>query len=266
MDLQRIPANDISRGTFGIAKVRTTFAGAFSIMTAKAYNHANMISARRDRRYVQLQTRTDPEALSILASVMGVTQEVRILVTDNLSFSDVYSQTINQRRLVQEVYDKRVLHRMLGMEPGIVVSSRLSEKRFSGKDTREAADSVKAAWEEADNSFDANYRHVAEPEEEGRYGIDSRLPPRKRRRLDNKMDAHVYISDDDDDDDDDPEVDDAALLVHTAGDSDNGSAVVPDGSEEEDAYDLGDVDEDADSKHERVRRTRSYWLSKGIGV
>lgn len=48
-------------------------------MTAKAYHHANIIAARRNRRYVQLQGRSDPEALSILGSVMGVTQEVRVL-------------------------------------------------------------------------------------------------------------------------------------------------------------------------------------------
>ena len=57
-----------------------TFAGAFSIMTAKAYNHAGMIAARRERRYVRLQSSYDPEGLSILGGVMGVTQEVSALV------------------------------------------------------------------------------------------------------------------------------------------------------------------------------------------
>lgn len=71
-----MPANDISRGSFGIAKVRTTLAGAHSIMTAAAYVHASYISARREGRYVQLSSRKNPEDMSILASVMGVTQEV----------------------------------------------------------------------------------------------------------------------------------------------------------------------------------------------
>ncbi len=71
-------ANDISRGTYGIAKVRTTLAGAYNIMAAAMYMHATYISARRERRYVRLQDRVHPEDMSILSSVMGVTQEVSV--------------------------------------------------------------------------------------------------------------------------------------------------------------------------------------------
>lgn len=73
------PANDISRGSFGIVKVRTTLAGAHSIMTAAAYVHASYINAHREGRYVQLSSHKNPEDMSILASVMGVTQEVSCL-------------------------------------------------------------------------------------------------------------------------------------------------------------------------------------------
>ena len=72
-----ITANDISRGSYNIAKVRTTLAGAHGIMTAAAYAQASIISARREGRTVRLRPAPEPEDMSILASVMGVTQEVR---------------------------------------------------------------------------------------------------------------------------------------------------------------------------------------------
>ena len=58
--------------------MRTTLAGAHGIMTAAAYAQASIISARREGRTVRLRSTTEPEELSILASVMGVTQEVSI--------------------------------------------------------------------------------------------------------------------------------------------------------------------------------------------
>jgi non-canonical poly(A) RNA polymerase PAPD5/7 len=69
--------NDISRGTFAIAKVRTTFAGAHGILTAAAYLRAGLISARRNGRSINLRGYFSPDDMSILSSVMGVTQEVR---------------------------------------------------------------------------------------------------------------------------------------------------------------------------------------------
>lgn len=73
-------ANDISRGSYNIAKVRMTLAGAHGIMTTAAYLQAGWISARRDRRRVRLADDFNAEELSILAKVMGVTQEVSRIV------------------------------------------------------------------------------------------------------------------------------------------------------------------------------------------
>ena len=67
--------NDISRGSYQIAKVRATLAGAHGIMTTSAYLRAGYIESRRRRRIVHLQQSSNPEEMSILASVMGVTQE-----------------------------------------------------------------------------------------------------------------------------------------------------------------------------------------------
>lgn len=55
-----------------------TLAGAHSIMTASAFMHANFIASRKSGRRVDFHTRKNPEDMSILASVMGVTQEVRL--------------------------------------------------------------------------------------------------------------------------------------------------------------------------------------------
>ena len=62
-----------------------TLAGAHGIMTTTAYLRAGWISARRDRRRVRLADDFDAEELSILAKVMGVTQEVIRIVMSPLA-------------------------------------------------------------------------------------------------------------------------------------------------------------------------------------
>ncbi|KAI6008653.1 hypothetical protein EDC04DRAFT_2548257, partial [Pisolithus marmoratus] len=92
------PTNDISRGSFGIAKVRQAFAGAFEIMQATAFLRAGILDSRREGRDYPLRPHRDPGDLSILSKILGVTQE-----------------TINNRRLRQEVYDEKILHHLLGV-------------------------------------------------------------------------------------------------------------------------------------------------------
>ncbi|KAG6839849.1 hypothetical protein C0991_011085 [Blastosporella zonata] len=65
---------------------------------------ADRLAARNGRSF---SLRDEPEGLSILSSLMGVTQE-----------------TINHRKLMQELYDKRVLHNLLGSTSAL--SSTLS--------------------------------------------------------------------------------------------------------------------------------------------
>jgi hypothetical protein len=68
-------ANDISKGSFGIQKVRTTFAGAHGILTAAAYLRAGMMRSRDNGRSFSFRGH-DSEDASILANILGVTQEV----------------------------------------------------------------------------------------------------------------------------------------------------------------------------------------------
>ncbi|KAI0005940.1 hypothetical protein BJV74DRAFT_760958 [Russula compacta] len=69
--------NDISKGSYNIVRVRQTFAGAHGIMTAAAYMKASVLNSRRSGRSVKLRGYAAPIDLSILSSVLGVTQEVR---------------------------------------------------------------------------------------------------------------------------------------------------------------------------------------------
>jgi non-canonical poly(A) RNA polymerase PAPD5/7 len=69
-------ANDISRGSFGIAKVRTTLAGAYGILSATTYLRAGVLEARREGRLFKLRHKYHSEELSILSTVVGVTLEV----------------------------------------------------------------------------------------------------------------------------------------------------------------------------------------------
>ncbi|PCH37934.1 hypothetical protein WOLCODRAFT_148891 [Wolfiporia cocos MD-104 SS10] len=182
-------SNDISKGSYGIAKVRTTFAGAHGIMTAAAYLHAGIMSSKRGGRYVSLRDTINPEEMSILASVMGVTQE-----------------TINHRRLVQEVYNRKVLHQMLGITPQTGLSAKAppsSEPKGKGRINKER---VKSAWEdtETDMKLGSEARNdknaAVRVREEDRYQLEKRLqPPRKRRRLDRESDGHAVFTTDDED-------------------------------------------------------------------
>ncbi|KAG1762629.1 hypothetical protein EDD22DRAFT_559778 [Suillus occidentalis] len=93
-------SNDISKGSYGIAKVRQTLAGAHGIMTSMAFMRAGILGARREGRTYPLRRHGEPEDMSILSSILGVTQE-----------------TLNNRLLIQEVYDQRSLHKLLGTSP-----------------------------------------------------------------------------------------------------------------------------------------------------
>jgi hypothetical protein len=73
-------ANDISSGSYNFHKVRTAFAGAYGILTSTAYLRAGILSSRQDGRAVHLRSRYEPEDLSILSTVMGITQEVRFIL------------------------------------------------------------------------------------------------------------------------------------------------------------------------------------------
>ncbi|KAH7929632.1 hypothetical protein BV22DRAFT_1056505 [Leucogyrophana mollusca] len=239
------PSNDISKGSYGIGKVRQTLAGAHGIMTTTAFLRAGMLSSRRDGRSYPLRRHNDPEDLSILSSILGVTQE-----------------TINNRLLLQEVYDQRSLHRLLGVVPkaavvpAIVPIDENKNENTHSQSTR-GATIIENAWSEADMELESGeerhtngvHRDEQEGEETGRYHIEERRPS-KRRKEGSWKDEHpmVFTTDDEDDEPHEYSEDEA----------------------EYQAYDIRDKlleDDESDSseRKSRMSRRRSYWLSKGIG-
>ena len=253
-------ANDISRGSYNFARVRATLAGAHGIMTAAAFAQANIISARREGRTVQLRPITEAEDMSILASVMGITQEVSIPVVEDGSTSviDHHRKTINHRRVVQEVYDRQVLHRMLGVTPK---ASLTDEDAVQGVSRTAGAASVEAAWGAADTTLDAADSIGSEDEMvESRYEIESRKqPPKKRRRVGTRADEDitlhtVYTTDEDEEE--------HSTTHQPRGDEDGVT-------DEEKEYDLSALDADHHDPGGGPGRTeaanrRSYWLSKAM--
>jgi non-canonical poly(A) RNA polymerase PAPD5/7 len=67
-------ANDIASGSFGFAKVRTTFAGAHNILAATAFQRAAAMKARSSGKRHDMGS--SHESWSILSSIITISQEV----------------------------------------------------------------------------------------------------------------------------------------------------------------------------------------------
>ncbi len=236
--LTRYLANDISSGSYNFHKVRTAFAGCHGILTSTAYLRAGILSSRRHGQSVRLRSHYEPEDMSILATVMGITQE-----------------TINHRKVVQELYDKQVMHRLAGVKPLPVdddASVRTPEQRTSSASSKQkASHAVEKEWngKGADSDHEDSYRNRRHrqpvDDEGGRYAIE-RQPPKKRRKTGRSSDSHtVYFVGDDDDDTE------GAINL-----------------EDEEYMSDESVDEGRPSRPDGVKNDnkRSYWLSKGIGM
>ncbi|KAJ3807269.1 hypothetical protein F5876DRAFT_48398, partial [Lentinula aff. lateritia] len=261
-------SNDISSGSYGFAKVRATFAGAHRILTATAYLKAGILSARQSGRTTSL--RPDdyyrPEEMSVLAHIIDITQDI-----------------INHRRVVQEVYDRRILHKLLNVKPRIIVVTDDPETKApamsNGRHTSQIlAKAEPGATNENPIDLEDDERSGSDSEDDsGKYGISGRQPPKKRMKTGGEMDMHtlvtIYTTDDDDGD----------------GNDTNSESELDSVAEEEAEYDVDVIDVDAGmhvdmgkdavvsepdsmlTKAESKLRSnggnekkRSYWLSKGI--
>ncbi|EJD02267.1 uncharacterized protein FOMMEDRAFT_141374 [Fomitiporia mediterranea MF3/22] len=130
-------SNDISRGSYGIKRVKQTFAGAYDMMLSSIYLVAQILSARQDSRDVDLRKGSMLERggdeLSVLSAILGINQE-----------------TINHRRLVREVHEEGELARMLGVEPRVGLPGGKTRGR------EKEAESVVEAWEEAESMSESD--------------------------------------------------------------------------------------------------------------
>lgn len=220
------PTNDISAGSYNFQNVRRNLAGAHEILTATIYLRAGILEARRGGRAVRFRDHYAPDDMSILSSVLGVTQE-----------------TLNNRALVKEVYDKETLHRLVGVPrkvppllsvngasssngtkgttkangsgkasraqtPTIVDGATSTNGKANGKpqSSARARAGVQDAWAEADMvlSDDGNDA-TRSPEQDGRYGIGL-SPPKKRRKTGKyPVDEHIVTFTADSEDSEDSE-------------------------------------------------------------
>jgi len=115
----------------------------------------------------------------------------------------VMQETINHRGLVQELYDKRVLHRLLGtgsrISTAVVHHTEVRERQPSGCTSPQNSRVVESAWtngqlnDRSDHEDDYHRRHSNSHEQDGgRYDI-GRPTSKKRRKTQRSEDNPVYF-------------------------------------------------------------------------
>ncbi|WVF66435.1 hypothetical protein IAT40_001175 [Kwoniella sp. CBS 6097] len=90
--------NDISGGSFGIRQVKNTLAGAYELLLMRLFERADEISGRSSGRK---KVDYDPDRMSILTGVMGITKE-----------------TLKQRSELQKLHADGRLQRLLNIPTG----------------------------------------------------------------------------------------------------------------------------------------------------
>jgi len=154
------PASDVSSGSFALSKIKKTLAGAFEVLSAVLC----LRGAELDRgTYYSLRkggagrASRDPVQMSLLDSIMGITQEV-----------------MNRRKLIAELYHSGVLQELVGASPPKKPSlPRINRRKLHAYDSKLNG--------HRDDPCDA-VSISSTDEDSGRYGImDTRA---KRRKLD----------------------------------------------------------------------------------
>ncbi|KAJ7286498.1 hypothetical protein C8J57DRAFT_665057 [Mycena rebaudengoi] len=288
------PSNDISAGSYNFQNVRKNLAGAHEILTSTIYLRAGILEARRGGQSVRLRDHYEPSDMSILSSVLGVTQE-----------------TLNNRALVKEVYEKQTLHRLVGVAPklppplpladppplppvngnGVHAKANANGKSSRGRtpvvvdgrgangklpassSSQSRAESVQNAWAEADNDDEAGHsgqqgqRARGSDEQDGRYAIGL-LPPKKRRKTGKyPADAHVVTyttSDEEDELDSDSDGEDGQVKVVAKKDYPGLKDKEKDAPVPLRIKGMGSRSSSNSSLDPNTKR--DYWLSKGVGL
>ncbi|WWC97155.1 hypothetical protein V866_004034 [Kwoniella sp. B9012] len=90
--------NDISGGSFGIRQVKNTLAGAYELLLMRLFERADEMSGRTSGRR---KDEIDPDKMSILSGVMGITKE-----------------TLKQRTALQQLHQSGKLQKLLSIPMG----------------------------------------------------------------------------------------------------------------------------------------------------
>lgn len=175
---------------------------------------------------------------------------------------------------MQELYDRRVLHNIVGVKPlqhndhsGNEGDSE-KERTANGEANKNSSSKSKAArdveriWDDPDRHSDVedyspvsrdsrSHRRSGRDDDEGRYAI-GRQPPQKRRKTGRSQDAHtVYFVDDEEEDELRYDDDDGVVAEVMEYMSDEESDRAAPSSRAEDP---------------KKGARRSYWLSKATGI
>lgn len=149
---------------------------------------------------------------------------------------------INNRRLLEEVYEKRVLHKLLRVapQPSVIIADVPTDHNAKGKSR---PDSVQEDWGgemelESDDEVGHEAAEEGNSDESGRYDIQERRRTRSgRTNGTDQLDLLATYTTDEDD--------------------------LSEDEREDQAYDS--VGSDDDVRKGRKERRRSYWLSKCVG-
>ena len=173
---------------------------------------------------------------------------------------------------MQELYDQRILHSILGVQPlPTVVKHIESDNKIirSPSSKRQAVDDAweefrrnrEYAYDESPSSSRQHHRVANDIDEGGRYDI-GRQPSKKRRKTGREIDDHPVIFVDDDD-----EEERHGYRDYDDDDYDYYSTAEDANLKYDDRRHESDYDDRKSSYPENSRndRRRSYWLSKGVG-
>ncbi|KAG2150705.1 uncharacterized protein EDB93DRAFT_1249720 [Suillus bovinus] len=197
-------SNDISKGSYGIAKVRQTLAGAHGIMTSMAFLRAGILGARREGRTYPLRRHSEPEDMSILSSILDFKQPI----------------------IDPGSYDQRLLHKLLGTspKPRIVVANILEtaahakSSLIAGSSTRIRERSVDMVLESDNESLPQEPSDSRQDNDElGKYHIERRRTIQKHE-LGQSDEQPEFTADEDDSVDEEEASYDTSLDDRASGD------------------------------------------------
>ncbi|KAF7337841.1 Poly(A) RNA polymerase cid14 [Mycena venus] len=288
------PTNDISSGSYNFQSVKKNLAGAHEILLSTLYLRAGILAARRDGQVFSLRAHYDSADMSILSSVLGVTQETLnnralpmvppTLPVNGGANGKAKSKSSNgkdsassSRPRTPVVYD------------GSVSNGKTANRKPHSSRARQ--ESVQDAWAEAEADMVLSSGEDQPPtarvaDEEGRYAIGrspAPAPPRKRRKTGRyPADAHTHLSFTADSDDSSEDEDELPLTrpkgkirkgkMGSGGGSPKGPEDKSGGTQ--DTLDLagsgplrikGMGSRSSSSSSVSSTTKRDYWLSKGVG-
>ncbi|KAF7364035.1 Poly(A) RNA polymerase cid14 [Mycena sanguinolenta] len=178
------PTNDISSGSYNFQNVRKNLAGAHEILTSVIYLRAGILEARRTGQAFSLRNHYEAADMSILSNVLGVTQE-----------------TLSNRALVKEVYEKQTLHRLVGVAPAVPPTVSVNGTKGNGSGSGDGKTKPKSNGKESRSRtpvvYDGSAASGSNSKANGRKPNSGAARARQESVQDAWAEADMVLSDDD---------------------------------------------------------------------